>query len=274
MIIMNRLDKKQIFIGTILGIILSILTLILLTRNIQPLSAQQTTQKYTVFKSQNLGFKFVNLSGQYLPIFAQTPTTGSSVNQVVTKEYVDLRTYWQASGNNIYNINTGNVGIGTTTPQKKLDVVGGYIRSDKGFCIGNNCIENWPVSGGGVTIYQGTGIILSPNPITQNGNISVDTNYVQRRVTGKCSPNQAIIEIKSDGTVTCVDLPPSAICTWGSKTYSTGAVCYDPVGPSCFCGGWNMNGVMANKYVCSSNGSWIGPASECLCSLLYTRCGN
>jgi hypothetical protein len=68
---MNRLDKKQIFLGTILGIILSILTLILLTRNIQPLSAQQTQQKYTVFKSQNLGFKFVNLSGQYLPIFAQ-----------------------------------------------------------------------------------------------------------------------------------------------------------------------------------------------------------
>jgi hypothetical protein len=67
---MNRLDKKQIFLGTILGIILSILTLILLTRNIQPLSAQQTTQKYTVFKSQNLGFKFVNLSGLYLPIFA------------------------------------------------------------------------------------------------------------------------------------------------------------------------------------------------------------
>jgi hypothetical protein len=86
---MNRLDKKQIFLGTILGIILSILTLILLTRNIQPLSAQQTTQKYTVFKSQNLGFKFVNLTGQYLPIFAQTPTSGSPANQVVTKEYVD-----------------------------------------------------------------------------------------------------------------------------------------------------------------------------------------
>jgi len=56
---MNRLDKKQIFIGTILGIILSILTLILLTRNIQPLSAQQTT-KYTIFKTDNKGFKFIS----------------------------------------------------------------------------------------------------------------------------------------------------------------------------------------------------------------------
>jgi hypothetical protein len=86
---MNRLDKKQIFLGTILGIILSILTIILLTRNIQPLSAQQTTQKYTTFKTQNLGFKFVDLSGQYLPIFAQTPSSDSPANQVVTKEYVD-----------------------------------------------------------------------------------------------------------------------------------------------------------------------------------------
>jgi hypothetical protein len=95
---MNRLDKKQIFIGTILGIILSILTLILLTRNIQPLSAQQTTQKYTTFKTQNLGFKFVNLSGQYLPIFAQTPTSGSPANQVATKEYVDMKIGGGGSG--------------------------------------------------------------------------------------------------------------------------------------------------------------------------------
>jgi len=50
----------------------------------------QTTQKYTVFKTENEGFKFVNLSGNYLPIFAQTPTQNSPGNQVATKEYVDL----------------------------------------------------------------------------------------------------------------------------------------------------------------------------------------
>jgi len=59
---MNRLDKKQIFIGTILGIILSILTLILLTRNIQPLSAQQTTPRFTLFKTAREGFKFMNMN--------------------------------------------------------------------------------------------------------------------------------------------------------------------------------------------------------------------
>jgi hypothetical protein len=93
---MNRLDKKQIFIGTILGIILSILTLILLTRNIQPLSAQQTQPQYMIFKTSREGFKFLKQNpiggrqpAEYAPIFAQTPTTNSLGNQVATKEYVD-----------------------------------------------------------------------------------------------------------------------------------------------------------------------------------------
>ena len=36
----------------------------------------------------------------------------------------------------------GNVGINTTTPTAKLDVAGGYIKTDTGFCIGENCITN------------------------------------------------------------------------------------------------------------------------------------
>jgi hypothetical protein len=95
---MNRLDKKQIFIGTILGIILSILTLILLTRNIQPLSAQQTQPQYMIFKTSREGFKFLKQNpiggrqpAEYAPIFAQTPNEYSFGNQVATKEYVDSK---------------------------------------------------------------------------------------------------------------------------------------------------------------------------------------
>jgi len=51
----------------------------------------QTTQKYTIFKTENQGFKFVNLLGNYLPIFAQTPNEYSFGNQVATKEYVDSK---------------------------------------------------------------------------------------------------------------------------------------------------------------------------------------
>jgi hypothetical protein len=36
-------------------------------------------------------------------------------------------TVWAVSGANIYNTNTGNVGIGTTTPTAKLDVRGGML---------------------------------------------------------------------------------------------------------------------------------------------------
>jgi hypothetical protein len=50
--------------------------------------------------------------------------------------------------NNSFILN-GNVGIGTTAPGQKLDVVGGYIRSDTGFCIGTSCITSWPSGGGG-----------------------------------------------------------------------------------------------------------------------------
>ena len=50
----------------------------------------------------------------------------------------------QSGYNNfVIQSNTGNVGIGTTAPSQKLDVVG-YVKGQSGLCIGNDCRSSWP----------------------------------------------------------------------------------------------------------------------------------
>jgi hypothetical protein len=55
---------------------------------------------------------------------------------------------------------TGSVGIGTTTPQEKLDVVGGFVRSDTGFCIGTKCITDWLGIQGNYTEERSGGYLI------------------------------------------------------------------------------------------------------------------
>ncbi len=84
---MQKLDKKQIFIGTILGIILSILTIILLTRNIQPLSAQgQQSSKYTVFKTENKGFKFIQTKRILIGAYLEGENTKTNYGSASTRD--------------------------------------------------------------------------------------------------------------------------------------------------------------------------------------------
>lgn len=53
-----------------------------------------------------------------------------------------------------------NVGIGTTAPGQKLDVAGGYIRSDTGYCIGGSCITGWP-SGAVTSVFGRSGAVVA-----------------------------------------------------------------------------------------------------------------
>lgn len=63
--------------------------------------------------------------------------------QMITNAALFHKAHWLASGDNIYSSNTGNVGIGTTAPQTKLDVNGSIF--SKGLAVN-----------GGVAIVDGT----------------------------------------------------------------------------------------------------------------------
>jgi len=73
----------------------------------------------------------------------------------------------------IHILNDGNVGIGTINPSAKLHVVGN-VRADQ-FCLGNNCITNWPSGGTNYWILSGNSLYATPT----NVNIGIGTNNPQ-----------------------------------------------------------------------------------------------
>jgi hypothetical protein len=85
---------------------------------------------------------------------------------------------WTASGTNIYNSNTGNVGIGTSTPQRKLDIAGGLHTT------GDSYMEGWlsvggsnvpayklQVNDGSVAIYNSTDLKYWAMNYSSSGNV-------------------------------------------------------------------------------------------------------
>lgn len=90
---MFKINKTlRLFLVLILGFFIG--SLFSLKVDVKTLVAQTSNQKYTVFKTENEGFKFYKIWNQqkfWAPLFAQTPTTTSDKNQVATKEYVDSK---------------------------------------------------------------------------------------------------------------------------------------------------------------------------------------
>ena len=77
--------------------------------------------------------------------------------------WADLGVGWSASGNDIYNTNSGNVGIGINPPQYKLDVTGNFRVSDTSIFSGNATFSG----------NVGIGTINPAYKLEVNGNVSL-----------------------------------------------------------------------------------------------------
>ena len=68
---------------------------------------------------------------------------------------------WNTNGNNISNSNTGNVGIGTTTPRTNLEV-NGYVSATTGLSVGGTSFSsNAPVNGFTLSFQNSYGTFLA-----------------------------------------------------------------------------------------------------------------
>lgn len=128
---------------------------------------------------------------------------------------------WTVSGNNIFNTNTGNVGIGTTTPQSKLHVVAptGGATPGEGIRVhgiasgvGNQSYMSFTNSSGTRTGYVGDGS-TGDNAIFLNADSG---DIVLNTAAGRA------VNVKSDGNVGIGTTTPGA--RLGIETNGPGSV--------------------------------------------------
>ena len=81
-----------------------------------------------------------------------------------------VKAQWTTNGNNINNTNSGNVGVGTTTPAQKLDVAGSIATSGTTVIDASRNITN-----AGTGSFSGTVTSASINPFVANSSNAVIT---------------------------------------------------------------------------------------------------
>jgi hypothetical protein len=117
---------------------------------------------------------------------------------------------------------TGTLGTDFATIQKRVGSA----------CAGNNAIQAIAADGTvtcrsvvtSVAVAAGSGITVSPDPITGTGTVGTDFGTIQKRVGGTCAESSAIQSVAADGTVTCSAsfAPAAKILTSGLQEQSHG----------------------------------------------------
>ena len=121
------------------------------------------------------------------PVFVGTPTANG---HAATKNYVDSLInplgggggtvgYWNASGANVYNVNTGNIGIGTNNPIFKLHLVdtnGGFFFDGSGASYNRFKSTAASAATGRDLLFSAQDSGTSPDLyIKNNGNVGIGT---------------------------------------------------------------------------------------------------
>ncbi|MFA4852669.1 MAG: hypothetical protein WC599_09145, partial [Bacteroidales bacterium] len=101
------------------------------------------------------------------------------------------QTYWQQNGNNIYANNTGNIGIGTSTPVAKLDVWGSQ-RITENLFVGGEVIVSDKFSAR--TVKSDTTVATKRLLVNHNLKLGSDSGSVESDIASKTE----LLKIQSD----------------------------------------------------------------------------
>lgn len=164
-------------------------------------------------------------------------------------------------GNSLSVLANGNVGVGTATPGQRLSVQG-VARALSGglkFSDGTILSTATPVGPPGITGIDGPmGAAGPPGLQGPQGPLSAMASLNQKTGTVTIAAGGNATLTKTGSTLT-IGVGPVK-CTWGSKSYSPGAKCFETMSSSgC---PWGTN--HANYHSCQSSGNWSnGYSSVC-----------
>ena len=171
----------------------------------QDLSIDSLNRVFTINLTNggNVKWKDTNSGGTVTSVTASAPVSSSGGNnpnisvdtitnqglatQFDIKKMVSDSSYWNASGNNIYNANSGNVGIGAASPTAKLEVNGDLkinttalgtsdtLLIKEGNTVKYRLRSSLPNPIDSTTVVNSYGTIINESPANQ-WNIKVDSS--------------------------------------------------------------------------------------------------